>query len=64
MAETITYRVLIEPRAATVSSTELQNGSVDEVILTAAQAASLRALFDEIKAGTDVSAVFTAIDAL
>jgi hypothetical protein len=64
MAETITYEVTINPRKSTTSATALAGGSVDNVILTAAQAASLRVLFDEIKAGTDVAAVFTAIDAL
>lgn len=64
MAETITYRVSINPRVGTVSSDNIDGGSDDEVILSTTNVVAIRLLLAEIKAGTDVSSVVTAINAL
>lgn len=64
MAETIIWSVVINPRFNTVTSTTLDGGSDDELRMTTVQVTALRDFVDAMKAGTDVSSVITAIDAL
>lgn len=57
MAETITFRVGINPRVETVTESAREGGSVDEVILSATDAATIRSLVNAIQAaGVDVKA--------
>jgi hypothetical protein len=64
MAETITFRVGINPRVETVTETAREGGSVDEVILSATEAATVRSLVNLIILDTDISSVISAIAAL
>lgn len=64
MAETITWSVIINPRVNTITNTKLDGGSDDELRMTTVQVTALRDFVDAMKAGTDVSSVITAIDAL
>lgn len=59
MAETITFRVGINPRVETVTESAREGGTVDEVILSATDAATIRSLVNAIQAadfGADVKA--------
>ena len=64
MAEVITYDVGINPIINTVSSTARSGGSQISVILTDVNVTAIRLLLTKIQAGTDVSSVVTAINAL
>lgn len=64
MAETITYRATITPRVSQRTESHVDGQTVHEVVLTNAQRAAIDTLLTEIKAGTDVAAVITAINAL
>lgn len=62
MAESITFRVGINPRVETVSETAREGGSVDEVILSATEAATVRSLKNAIQAagvGADATALLS-----
>lgn len=61
MAETITYRVSMSPRIETVSESSKDGEYSNEVILDTTNYDAIATLFDEIKAGTDVSSVVSAI---
>lgn len=64
MAATVTYKFEMSPWIGTVSSTQKEGGFDAEVILTTTNFNAIRALIREIQAGTDVSSVVTAINAL
>lgn len=62
MAETITFRVGINPRVETVTESAREGGSVDEVILSATDAATVRSLVNAIQAagvGADATALLS-----
>ena len=62
MAETITFRVGVNPRVETVTETAREGGSVDEVILSATEAATVRSLVNAIKADLLTAAGVSLID--
>jgi hypothetical protein len=64
MAESITYKVSVSPFYSQVSTTKKEGEYDNEVILSTANYNAIAKLFNEIKAGTDVSSVVTAINAL
>lgn len=64
MAETINYRVTISPFVSQISSTQKEGEYDIEAILNATNATALADFITAIKAGTDVSSVVTAINAL
>lgn len=64
MAFPASYEVTINPGVTTVPATSKDGGSVDIVILDDTNVAALRTFIAEIKAGTDVSSVVTAINSL
>jgi len=64
MAESVTYRVSMSPFVSTVSSVQKEGEYDNELILDATNFNAVALLFNEIKAGTDVSTVVTAINAL
>lgn len=64
MAATVTYFFQMNPWIGTVSSTQVEGGFDTEVILTPTNFDAIRLLIQEIQAGTDVSSVVTAINAL
>ncbi len=64
MAESITYRVSISPFVSTVSTTKKDGEYDNELVLDATNFNALALFLNEIKAGTDVSSVVTAINNL
>ena len=64
MAATITYDFRMEPWKGTVSDTSVEGGFDSQVILSTANFDAIKLLIQEIQAGTDVSSVVTAINAL
>lgn len=64
MAETINYRVTIQPRVSELQSAQPAGGSVQNAILTSVNLAAIQLLITKIQGGTDVSSVVTAINAL
>jgi hypothetical protein len=64
MAETINYRVTISPFVSQISSTHKEGEYDIEAILNATNATALADFITAIQAGTDVSSVVTAINAL
>lgn len=59
-----TYKVIISPDVSVYSATKKEGEYDNEVILTTTNFNALATLLNEIKAGTDVSSVVTAINAL
>jgi hypothetical protein len=51
MAETITYRVTINPRSSTVAATAVDGGTVHDVILDTTNALTVRSILNEIQNG-------------
>ena len=64
MAESVTYRVSMSPFFSQVSTTKKEGEYDNELVLDATNFNAIALLFNEIKAGTDVSSVVTAINAL
>ena len=64
MAATVTYDFRMEPWKGTVSATSVEGGYDAQVILSTTNFNALKLLIQEIQAGTDVSTVVTAINAL
>ena len=64
MAATVTYAFRLEPWQGTVSATSVEGGYDTQVILSTTNFDAVKLLIEEIKAGTDVSTVVTAINAL
>ena len=64
MAESVTYRVSMSPFVSTISTVKKEGEYDNELILDATNFNAIALLFNEIKAGTDVSTVVTAINAL
>lgn len=64
MAATVTYNFVMNPWIGTVSSTSVEGGFDTQVILSATNFDAIKLLIEEIQAGTDVSSVVTAINAL
>jgi hypothetical protein len=64
MAATVTYDFRMEPWKGTVSATSVEGGYDTQVILSTTNFDAVKLLIEEIKAGTDVSTVVTAINAL
>jgi len=62
MAETITFRVGINPRVETVTESAREGGTVDEVILSATDAATIRSLVNAIQADLLTAAGVSLID--
>lgn len=62
MAETITFRVVINPRVETVTESAREGGTVDEVILSATDAATIRSLVNAIQADLLTAAGVSLID--
>ena len=64
MAERITYRVRIFPGCNTNSSTDLETGTMDELVINDTNVVALRRFVRQIAWGLDVSSVVTAINAI
>lgn len=64
MAATITYAFAMNPWIGTVNATSVEGGFDTQVILSTTNFNALKLLIQEIQAGTDVSTVVTAINAL
>lgn len=64
MARTISYQVTIQPNQTAASSVQPSEGSSQNVILSSTNLAAIQLLITKIQAGTDVSTVVTAINAL
>lgn len=64
MAESVTYRVAVSPFYSQTNATNKDGEYDNDVILSTTNYNAIVTLFNEIKAGTDVSTVVTAINAL
>ena len=64
MAESITYKTRLTPYESSVSETAKSGEYVNEVILDTTNFNALAKFINNIKAGSDVSSVVTAINAL
>lgn len=64
MAATITYDFVMNPWKGTVNATSMDGGFDTQVILSTTNFDAIKLLIQEIQAGTNVSSVVTAINAL
>ena len=64
MAATITYDFVMNPWKGTVNATSMEGGFDAQVILSTTNFDAIKLLIQEIQAGTNVSSVVTAINAL